>query len=180
MRNLTRTIAALGLGSLLLAGCGRQESPPAPPSRPAPQPPRAGVLPLSPADYVATASSIDLFVIQASQLAMAQGRSARLREAARTMAADHGGTSGQLSFAGRRLNLLPSATMLPRHQAMFDELRSAADFDAAFKRSMIAVHEQGFRIHGDFAAAGGSPTLRPVAELAFPAMRRHLEMLRGL
>jgi predicted outer membrane protein len=180
MQHLTRMMAALGLGSLMLAGCGRQEPPPGPRMVPAPSPSRAEVLPLSPADYVATASSIDLFVIQASQLALTQGRGARLREAATILTADHGGTSGQLSFAGRRLNLLPSATMLPRHQAMFDELRSAADFDAAFKRSMIAVHEQGFRIHGDFAAAGGSPTLRPVAELAFPAMRRHLEMLRGL
>jgi len=113
-------------------------------------------------------------------VALAQGRGARLREAATAMAADHGGTSGQLSFAGRRLNLLPSATMMPRHQAMLDELRSAGDFDMAFKRLMIGVHEQGIRIHGDFAVAGSSPTLRPVAELAFPAMRRHLEMLRGL
>jgi hypothetical protein len=45
---------------------------------------------------------------------------------------------------------------------------------------MTAVHEQGVRVHGDFARAGSSPTLRPVAEIAFPAMRRHLDQLRGL
>ncbi len=180
MRIPTATLAILGLGGLVVAGCGRQEAPPARSSVPGPSPQRVEVLPLSPADYVATASSIDLLVIQASQLAQSRGGSARLREIAATLLADHGGTSSQLSFAGRRLNLLPSATMMPRHQAMLDELRAAADFEGAFKRLMINVHEQGLRIHGDFAAAGSSPTLRPVAELAFPAMRRHLDMLRGL
>lgn len=179
MRHALRFLVTLGLGALLLAGCARREAPPtAPPARPAP--PRVEITPLSLSDYVATASSIDLLVIQASRLAQARAQSARVRALAETLQADHGGMSAQLSFAGRRLNLLPSATMMPRHQAMLAEVQAAADFDATYKKVMIAVHEQGVRVHGDFARAGNSPTLRPVAEIAFPAMRRHLDQLRGL
>lgn len=174
----SRLLVILGFGSLALASCGRREAPP--PAPPAPSPPRVEITPLSPSDYVATASSIDLLVIQASRLAQARTQSARVRDIAATLLADHGGVSAQLSFAGRRLNLLPSATMTSRHQAMLAGLRAAPDFDAAFKRTMIAVHEQGVRVHGDFARAGNSPTLRPVAEIAFPAMRRHLDQLRAL
>lgn len=173
-----RFLTVLGLGALVMAGCARREAPP--PVPPVPAPPPVQVTPLSPSAYVATASSIDLLVIQASRLAEARGQSARVRGVAATMLADHGGVSAQLSFAGRRLNLLPSATLMPRHQAMLAELQTAPDFDAAFKRIMIAAHEQGVRVHGDFARAGNSPTLRPVAEIAFPAMRRHLDRLRGL
>ncbi len=173
-----RFLIVLGLGASILTGCGRREAPPTAP--PLPAPPPIQVTPLSPSAYVATASSIDLLVIQASRLAGASGQSARVRAIAATLLTDHGGVSAQLSFAGRRLNLLPSATLMPRHQAMLADLKAAPDFDAAYKRIMIAVHQQGVRLHGDFARAGNSPTLRPVAEIAFPAMRRHLDQLRGL
>ena len=178
MRHASRVIVAAGLGALLLAGCGRREAPPVAP--PPYTPPRVEVAPLSPGDYVATASSIDLLVIRASKLAEGGAQGDRVRGIASTLLADHEGVSAQLSFAGRRLNLLPSASLMPRHQAMLAELGAALDFDAAYKRIMIAVHEQAVRVHGDFALAGTSPTLRPVAEIALPAMRRHLDQLRGL
>lgn len=178
MHQASRFLVTLGLGAVLLAGCARREAPPTAP--PAPRPPPVEVAPLSPSGYVATASSIDLLVIEASRLAQERAQGARVRAVAATMLADHAGVSAQLSFAGRRLNLLPSATLLPRHQAMLADLRAAPDFDSAYKRIMTAVHEQGVRVHGDFARAGSSPTLRPVAEIAFPAMRRHLDQLRGL
>jgi len=178
MRNAVRFLILLGAGTLVLAGCGRQQAPPA---RPAPPTiPQVEGRALSPADYVATASSIDQLVIQASQLAQTRASRGSVRELAARLLADHHGVGAQLSFAGRRLNLLPSARMMPRHQAMFDEINGAADFDAAYRRVMIAVHEQGVRVHGDFARAGDSPTLRPVAQFAFPAMRRHLDELKQL
>lgn len=174
----SRLLVGLGFAALLVSGCGRREAPPAPP--PPPPPVRVEPLPLSSADYVATASSIDLLVVRAAELATTRASSARLRDFAARLRTDHVGVAAQLSFAGRRLNLLPTATLQARHQAMLDEVAAAGDFEPAWKRVMIAAHEQGVRIHGDFARAGTSPTLRPVAEVAFPAMRRHLDELRGL
>ncbi len=178
MRTAFRSLIIVGLGTLALVGCGRRD---APPPRPVPtRPPAVQVRPLSSADYVATASSINLFVIQASQMAVSRARSPRVRDVAAMLVRDHEGVSAQMSMQGRRVNLLPSATMMQRHRAMLDQINNSPDFDASYKSLMAAVHEEGYRVHSAYAARGESPTLRPVAELAGPVMRRHLNELRGL
>ena len=138
------------------------------------------VRPLFAADYMAMASSIDLYEIRSAELALTRARSAVHRDFARRMIADHRGTSAQLSLAGRRLNLLPSATLLPRHQAMLDELSASGDFDATYHRQQIAVHQAALKLHSDFAARGESATLRPVAKNAAGIVRRHLETMRRM
>jgi len=178
MRRHAWSALALAVPAMMIAGCGRREAPP--PSRPPSRPPAVEVRPADAAGYVSLASSIDLLVIQASQLAVSQARSPRVRDVAAMLVRDHNGASAQLSFAGRRLNLLPSASMLAEHRAMLEEVRNSSDFDASYRSAMIRAHEQGLRLHGDYAATGTSPTLRPVAEVVAPIMRRHLDELRGL
>jgi putative membrane protein len=170
-------IALTGLCVLALAGCASGE---APRERATAAGPPIVIRPLFPADYMAAASSIDLFEIRSGELAQTRAANPRLREVARTMIAGHQGTSAQLSLAGRRLNLLPSATLLPAHQAMLDELSASSDFDAAYSRQQIAVHEAALKLHSNFAARGESPTLRAVARNAVPIERGHLEMLRRM
>jgi putative membrane protein len=174
-------LVVLALGAVLLAGCGRREAPPpAPrPPREAPRQPEAREA-VSAAEYVETASSIDLFAIRASELALTRSSNARVREAARELVAGHRGTSGQLSLAGRRLNLLPDAIMSPLHRRMMDELVLAVNFDRAWLERLIAVHRAAVELHGDYAARGASPTLRPVAAAALPIERRHLQQLRNI
>lgn len=174
-------VALAATAAALLAGCGTGEAPreraPATTSRARPP---VVVRPLFAADYMAAASSIDLYEIRSSELALTRAQNPRHRDFARAMIAAHTGTSAQLSFAGRRLNLLPSATLLPRHQAMLDELAASGDFDAAYHRQQIAVHEAALKLHGDFAARGESSTLRPVARNAVVIVRRHLDMMRRM
>ncbi|WP_309660857.1 DUF4142 domain-containing protein [Sphingomonas sp.] len=172
-------IALTGLGFLALAGCASSEAPRERASGNYGRPPIV-IRPLFPADYMAAASSIDLFVIRSSELAQTRAASPGTRDLARAMIADHNGTSAQLSFAGRRLNLLPAAALLPAHQAMFDELSASGDFDATYRRQQTAVHQAALKLHGDFAARGESPTLRTVARNAAPIERRHLDVLRRM
>ena len=167
-------IAASALG---LAGCASNAPQPsrqysvAPPVREAPA---------SAATYVAQAGSIDLFVIRSSELALVRSRSAQIRDVASRMIVAHQGTSAQLSLAGRRLDLLPSASMLPQHEAMYDDLQSSGDFDAAYIRLQRAIHGAAVSLHSSYAAGGASATLRPVAANAAAVERGHLEMLRSL
>ncbi len=179
MRKAPIVLAAMAAASL--AACATREPPPTARAPSAETRPPVVIRPLFPADYMAAASSIDLFTIRSAELALARSANPRLRDFARTMIADHQGTSAQLSFGGRRLNLLPSATLLPAHQVMFDALSSASgDFDAAYRRHQLTVHQAALRLHGDFAARGESPTLRSVARNAVPIERRHLNLLRRL
>jgi putative membrane protein len=175
MRAIRWIVAAAAFG---LTGCASSPAPRQPPP-PAPAPIARGAA-VSPATYVAQAASIDLFVIRSSELALVRSRSARIRDLAGRMIVAHQGTSAQLSFAGRRLDLLPSADMLPQHVAMYDELQSSGDFDSAYVRLQSAVHGAALSLHSSFAAGGSSATLRPVAANAASVERSHLEMLRRL
>jgi len=179
MRRYDRLVLIGGLAALTLAGCASE----APTRRPPPsrRPPVViPGIPMPASTYVATAASIDLYVIKSSQLALTKASDARLRDFARTMIGAHEGLASQLSFAGRRLNLLPSAELQPEHQRMIDTLQSTMDFDAAYRSQQVQVHEAAVKLHGDFASRGESPTLRPVAANAAPIERAHLQRLRGM
>jgi putative membrane protein len=126
---------------------------------------------------VAENGSIDLFAIRSSELALQRSSSARVREFAQRMIADHKGTSAQLSLEGRRLNLLPSATLRPREQAMLDSLQASGRFDAEYVRDQRIVHQRAVAIDAAYVANGRSPTLRPVAAAALPTEQRHLRLL---
>ena len=177
-------LVAIALASccvLALAGCATGESPVARErARESADRPPVVVRPLFPADYMATASSLDLFEIRSAELAQSRAANASHRDFARMMIEAHSGTSAQLSLAGRRLNLLPSARLLPDHQAMLDELSASGDFDSTYHRQQIAVHQAAVKLHGDFASRGESPTLRAVAKAALPIVRRHLDLMRGM
>ena len=92
----------------------------------------------------------------------------------------HGGTSAQLSFAGRRLNLLPPTRLQPAHQAMLDDLSASKAFDAIYTRQQLAAHQAALKLHGYFAVRGTSATLRAVARNAVPIEGRHLTILRRM
>ena len=172
--------AGLLVAAATLAACATRPPVQYPPqARPAPAPrPLPGAV--SPATYVAQAASIDLFVVRSSELALVRSSRREVRDFASRMIAAHQGTAAQLSFAGRRLDLLPAASMLPQHQAMYDQLEASTGFDATYLRLQRAIHGASLSLHADFAARGDSPTLRPVARNAAAVERSHLEMLRRL
>ena len=164
-----------------VTGCAREEVRPTnPPYARRTPPPPAGGPAISSADYVAQSSSIELFLIGASELALQKSSNARTREFAEFEIPAHKGLSAQLSLEGRRLNLLPSATLSQRHQAMLNELEQSSDFDAVYRRDELAVHHEAESLHSRYAATGTSPTLRPLPGVILPAVERHLRMLKYL
>lgn len=172
-------ILGLSLFALSLSGCAPKKRPPAPrPGTAIPAPPMGASI--SAARYVEQASSSALLSLRSSELALTRARGTRLRAFAEASVRDQRGISAQLSFAGRRLNLLPTATLSPRHQSLVDALAASGDFDATYRRQQAIVLGEAHELHDDYARAGTSPTLRPVAAMAAPILRRHLGQLRGL
>lgn len=167
--------------AVLIAGCAREERRPAPPpyTRGAPARPAPGPA-ISSAQYVAQASSIELFLIGASEIALRRSSNARTREFAQVEIPAHKGLGQQLSLEGRRLNLLPSATLSARHQAMLNELEHSSDFDALYRRDELAVHNEAETLQKRYAATGTSPTLKPLPGVILPVVQRHLRMLKYL
>jgi putative membrane protein len=116
--------------------------------------------------------------VKSAQLALQRSQNPANRALAERTLSAHQGTSAQLSYAGRRLNILPSATLNPEHQAMLDALAAANDFDNIYRAQQNIVLQEGVKLHSNYAKAGSSPTLRPVAANAESVMRANLEALR--
>ena len=133
---------------------------------------------LSPALYVSLASSSSLFAIRASELAAERSSNMNTRSAAQAIIRDQTGVASQLSMAGRRVNLLPSATLPGDLDAELERLRMSSNFDSDYRQAVGGALARSFEAHRNFAASGQSPTLRPVAEMAAPVTKRNLDSLR--
>ena len=166
MRRIECLGAAL-IPALLLGGCMGSTG-----SRVAAPATATAVAPAMLASAYVAAASIDLYEIQSAQLALERASDPQIRTYAQQSLVAHEGTSGQLSMAGRRLNLLPTATLSPEHQAMLDALRATPDFDNTYRAHQAILLKEGLALHGGYARSGQSPTLRPVARNAEEVMRR--------
>jgi predicted outer membrane protein len=167
----------------LLAGCAGGSDSGGPPAQSASRraaPPPVRSIAVSPADYVARASSASLFIIKASEIVGEREGPTALGNVARRFRADHQGVSAQLSFAGRRLNLLPSAALLPAHQAMLDSLAASGTPGRTYIAQMKTVLPQALALHDQYRRLGTSATLRPVAAMATPVVSRELQSIRRL
>lgn len=129
---------------------------------------------------MAVASSIDVLMIRAAELAQSRARNQALRAFASRLSRDHFSISAQLSFAGRRLNQLPSGSLLDNHAQRLAALNASGDFDGAYRREMTRTLTAAYEYHNRYATKGDSPTLRPVARYAANVIARNLAALRGL
>lgn len=160
-----------------LVACGTPERP-AKASSASARPPVTHVRStVSEAGFVAENASMELFVIRSSELALQRSSSPRVREFAQRMIDDHKGTSAQLSLEGRRMNLLPSATLATGEEAMLEGLQTSSHFDADYVRDERSVHQRLVALDTAYVANGGSPTLKPVASAALPIEQRHLRLI---
>lgn len=161
----------------VLAGCAPKKAPPPPPVV---APPVARPAALDPESYMAFAGSSALFAVRASDMAEARGSTNKLKKFASTVVMDQTGIGSQLSFAGRRIDLLPSSRPLPEHQVMLERLATSSDFDATYKGQLARVLREAAAAHRAFEERGDSPTLRPVARFAAPVCEKNLADLLKL
>ena len=165
-------MAAAGL-VLALAACAQKTSSP----RPLTILPSA-IAALTPALYMQLASNTALFAVRASELALARASDGGLRADARAIAQDQGGVGAQLSFAGRRLDLLPRADLPDTMKADLALLAQSSDFDRDYRLLVGQTLARALEAHETFARGGSSATLRPVAQMAAPVTRRNLASVR--
>jgi hypothetical protein len=131
---------------------------------------------LSPGDYFAISASRSLLLVRASELAAA--RNPALAVEAGRVAAAHRSIAAQLNMAGRRLDLLPSAELLPPDRLQLEGLERALDMATAWRRTVGAALASCDWHEAAYSAQGTSPTLRPVARYALGVCREELARLR--
>jgi hypothetical protein len=119
---------------------------------------------LSPADYLAISASRSLLLVRASELV--EARLPVRAATAHAVAADHRGIAAQLNMAGRRLDLLPPARLLPDDEARLAVLSRSDELDLAYLGLVLEALSSCVRHERDYEARGTSPTLRMVARHA--------------
>lgn len=167
-------LALAAFAALFLANCSTSRAPPPRPVTVLPSEAAA----LTPAIYMQVASNVALFAVRASQLAEQRSTDGGLRSSARVIAADQRGVGSQLSFAGRRLDLLPRDNLPAAMEADLASLAQSGDFDREYRRLVGQALARALEAHELFARAGSSATLRPVAAMAAPVTRRDLNAVR--
>lgn len=170
-RRLSRS--TIILLALTLSGCGTNPTPVA-------NPPPVSIRALAPAVYVEQAGSLSLLAIRLSALARDRSTDPARRGFAERQDEEQHAVAAQLSFAGRYIDQLPSARLTADDQIRFDTVGASATFDRDYARAEVELLARGLVLHRAFAAAGTSPTLRPVAEFAVPRFERELAEVRSL
>ncbi|WP_187107850.1 DUF4142 domain-containing protein [Sphingomonas xanthus] len=164
-------------GAALLSGCAPRQLPA--PTAPATVAVVPAATALAPAIYMQVAASSALFAVRASEIAAQRSGDVRFRGLAQAIAADQRGIGSQLSFAGRRLDLLPTASLTAAQAADLDRLRISGSVETTYRQLLDPVLAEAAQAHSSFAANGSSATLKPVARMAAPATGRNLQMLRN-
>jgi putative membrane protein len=124
------------------------------------------------------AGDISLYAVRASEIAIERSADERTRVLAQGVLVDQRGVASQLSMAGRRVNLLPDASLTPLLEEELEALRRSGDVDRDYRRLVANALSGVLEAHETFARAGTSATLRPVAQMAAPVTRRNLDAVR--
>jgi putative membrane protein len=171
-----RKLAIIMAGAAILAACS---------SSTPPEPPVVAVDPNNPLmapGYLAMAASSDLFEVQSGQLAQQMSQNPGIRQFGGMLVTDHTNSTNILVAAAQAAGITPPPPMLlPKHQAMLDQLRAAGpNFDAAFRDAQIAAHTEALALHQNYAAQGDVAQLRTTAGQIVPVIQGHLQHAQAL
>jgi predicted outer membrane protein len=171
--------AAALIALLASSNCSTGET--TPPARSAgaairPPPATPAIVAMPSSLYFRQATAIDLFQLRAADIALQRG-SGSARSFALESRRQHQAISAQMAFAGRYLDMLPSRDLPAEYQQMLATLLSTGDFNTVYLAQQRRIGERALKLHGDYAKAGQSPTLRPVAKFAASAIASELRLL---
>lgn len=135
-----------------------------------------------PAQFVALASSSNLFEIQSSELALQRSQDQEVQAFAQRMIGDHTASSQRMTEAAQQEGIPMSAAMDQRHQEMLNQLsaQQGEAFDAAYLQGQVQAHEEAVALFEGFAASAGGGVLAAFAGETVPTLHAHHEMVSTL
>ena len=140
--------------------------------------------PLAAADqaFINGVAGIDAAEIQAGQLAMAKGRSPRVKAYATKIVSDHQAVDQQLMTLAQSKGVTPDATqpqMMTDTTAKLSADRPAL-FDRDFARQQVQVNQAAVKAFQDEIANGQDADLKQFATSTLPTLQQHLAASRRL
>ncbi|WP_369928988.1 DUF4142 domain-containing protein [Xanthomonas sp. NCPPB 2632] len=134
------------------------------------------------AKFVEAASAAGLAEVSLGKLGAQQGQSQEVKAFGQQMVDDHGKANDELkTIADGKSIPVSTMPMAPdaKAAAMIAK-KQGADFDAAFKKKMVADHEKAVMLFTKESTAGKDPDLKAFATKTLPTLKHHLEMAKQL
>jgi putative membrane protein len=139
---------------------------------------------LTGADFTNAAAASDVFEIESSKLAAANGQSAAIKSFAADMVKAHTDSTAKLKAAAGQASpaITPSPALKPDQQQQLDALKTkkGAEFDTAYAAAQVTAHQQALDLLQGYSAQGDVPSLKAFATELVPVVSGHLDMARGL
>ncbi|MFI7231334.1 DUF4142 domain-containing protein [Nonomuraea angiospora] len=122
----------------------------------------------------------NLAEVQAGQLAVGKGRSARIKSIGKMLVVDHTKLDTKVTDAATRLRIPLPMSPSADQRAMLAALQDspADEFDQDFTAAMINAHQETLAATKFEISHGTSPTVVALARMAEPALTAHLTALR--
>ena len=134
--------------------------------------------------FYTNAAVANLYVIEASKMAVERARSPEVRAFAQKMIEDHEDIGGKLgSFVGNmnQPHEVPQEVDRP-HRILLDDLSGAAPekFDDRYIFQQRAAHDNVLILFRAFSKRGGHEGLRNLAKLGLPTLEEHRDALEDV
>jgi putative membrane protein len=125
---------------------------------------------------------IDLYEIQASELALERARNPQVRAFAETLIKDHRRLSNEAMSAAAAQQVDVAAPSQPdqRRRQLLQALRDASDFDSAFVDQQLEAHANTLNLLRDYTRNGDNEAFKAWAGRAAPMIENHLQMAQAL
>ena len=135
-------------------------------------------------DFVAQASSSNMFEIAAGNLAMQKSANANVTEYGNHMATDHGTAAAEMAAMANQKGWSVPANMMEKHQTKLNMLTSLSgtEFDKQYAAMMVASHQETIALFQQASSDMGVPDadLRSFAGGKLPTLNEHLQHAQEL
>ncbi len=134
-------------------------------------------------DFVAEVANSDMFEIESSKLAQANG-DAKIKPFAEKMVADHRATSNELKSiaGGGKINVSLPAALDKSHQSKLDKLKGlkGEDFVKEYESDQVSGHKDAVSLFERYSKGGDNASLKAFATKTLPKLQEHLTMAQNL
>ena len=132
--------------------------------------------------FVKDATMGGLAQIELGKLAVQKGSSDSVKQYGQQMVDDHTKADEQLKQLATQQKVRVPDSLDSKHKSKIDKLAklSGPDFDHAYMKEQLKLHQQDVREFQDEAQNGRDPNVRAFASKTLPTLQQHLETAKNL
>lgn len=138
--------------------------------------------PLTDADFVKTAASLNKEEIELGEIGQVKGTDPDVKMFAKHLVIDHSKSLNELRDAAKPSNIPVPDEMLPKHKEAVAKFKSytGSNFDQDFIKHMVEGHEKAVKLFTKASKECKDEQLKGYAEKTLPGLKEHLDKAKKI